>query len=105
MECPESRKLSSRKCIECKVSKDPSCFYSKAANRLDTVCKDCRKQNKKARYHTTKIDARQVNQATSHVIRNEDSKGSLELNTEEFHSLIDVIGILLKIDRRLKGEE
>lgn len=105
MESLESKQLSARKCIECNVLKHVSCFYAKTANRLDTVCKDCRKKNKKARYQSAKIDTQQVDQVKSHVIKNDASKRSLEFSNDEFSNLVDAFRILLKIDRRLKGEE
>lgn len=105
MESIESKQLSVRKCKECKASKDGTCFYAKAANRLDTICKACRKKNKKVQYQSKKIYTQQVDQVKSHVIKNEGSKLALEPNSDEFRNLVDAFGILLKIDRRLKGEE
>jgi len=43
-----------RKCKKCKIEKEEDFFYKKEINRLDSICKICRLQNKKTHYFNNK---------------------------------------------------
>lgn len=94
-----------RKCVECGASKDAKDYYAKTANRLDTVCKDCRKKFRNARYKTSKKDVLAEAEKKPDVILDSSEKNVADLSCDEFRNLVDAFSILLRIDRRLKGEE
>lgn len=60
---------------------------------------------RKAHYRSSKKTVVEDVQVDSHVTSQDPVQSTLELSGDEFRNLVDVFGILLGIDRRLKGEE
>lgn len=104
--CNDLTTGTTRTCVECGTSKDAANgYYAKAADRLDTVCKECRKKIRNTRYKSSKRMISTEVQEQSHVILENSQKNIVDTSSDEFHNLVDAFSILLKIDRRLKGEE
>lgn len=68
-----------KKCENCKFIKAAVDFYEKSANRLDSWCKDCRKEERKKRYRAHKSPMQSFESsalATPPVVRTDSPESS-----------------------------
>ena len=90
-----------QKCAKCGVEKVSSEFYFKSLDRLDSICKSCRKRERQNRYKQA-MQQKEAGAGSGPALNRHEGQAAIKYTSADFRDLVKVFQILANVRDRVR---